>query len=283
MDKEKLIEELKIDEIKKDEIKKDDEIIEKDINIIIQKNNAIFVDKISKRDKKIWGKIAYWYDFLTDKSICIIDQDYWRSKELIRALLEDDVEEWSTFKKILYSLMILIVAVIVVALLYFIWVKIFDSKTETNIPIKTNIPIIQENKIQNIPWSINNTWTWNINNFDNNINLSKKQEIKTETKVENINYELETIKMKCEFEKQTILMEKNECLTRNNNFTFELTELKEKNKNLSLEIEQNKEKLKNLSKEDFFYYLGHKVFEECENKKSEYCKTLYYEFLNYEK
>jgi hypothetical protein len=61
--------------------------------------------------------------------------------------------------------------------------------------------------------------------------------------------------MKCEFEKQTILIEKNECLTRNNNNSFELTELREKNKNLSLEIEQNKEKLKNLSKEDFFFYL----------------------------
>jgi hypothetical protein len=53
MDKKKLIEEIKIDDIKIDDIKKDDEIIEKDINIIIQKNNAIFVDKISKRDRKI--------------------------------------------------------------------------------------------------------------------------------------------------------------------------------------------------------------------------------------
>lgn len=263
-----------------------------DRSFIISHNNIIFVEEIEKAQIENWGKYSFWENPMTGETVEILDKDYWKSSELMRALLEN----WTTWSSINMR-KIIIVWAIVISVIVIIFALLPKSK-EKEVPKIENyinqntgtttvvVDKIEKPIITNNTWSINNTWT-----------ISEEQKTKNEIEIqkkelENLKNEIALSKVQLDnqrvndnliydnwvFQKQiTELSSENEKIKTENLLLIDKNkELESKNKELI--IENNEFKLINNSN-DFIFFLWNKIYDQCEKIKSDYCKNLYFWYI----
>lgn len=248
-----------------------------DFNFIISHNEVIFVDSINSKEIKAGGKYSQGYNHNTNESVQILDKDYWKSAELMRALLETDNNTW-LFKKWLIFFMIFISFI-------GIWIVIYSSITEE----ESSKPII---KAEPIP--INNR----VSEFNSNI-IEQKKEIIPITNQEKeiipitnqaIKNDNEILLLKKEFHIESLTLDLQRIMEEKNLLTHENFELKDNIvkkdiliKDLEQKIKAYDEKANDLSQEEFLKFLGQEIYERCEKSEREgeknSCKDLYYKFI----
>lgn len=264
-----------------------------DRSFIISHNNIIFVEEIEKSQIDNWGKYSFWENPMTGETVEILDKDYWKSSELMRALLENN--SWGpgpNLKKIL------IVWAILISVIVIIFVLIPTKKEEKIIPKVENVydqnkstTTVVVDKIEK-PITINNTWsitnTWIISEdqkIKNEIEIQKKEleSLKNEIALSKLQLDNQKVNDNLIYDNWVFQKQVNELSTENEKIKTENLLLIDKNKDLEnknkeLIIENNEFKLVNNSN-DFIFFLWNKIFEQCEKIKSDYCKNLYFWYI----
>ena len=279
-------------ETKKAEEKAEVENVIVNHNFIISQNRVLFVDKITNKDIKNGGKFSKWENYMTGESVQILDKDYGKSAELMRALLETE-NATPLWKKALILL-------ILWGIIFAVWVVLFSVIPSWEKEVKKENTIIENNGATQvgdesslIKWTltapkieieepeIEETKNWPMQSFRASESI---EVIQAENEIETLkqNYEMEKLKI----ELQKLMKEKNEEVHKN----FELqTEIEEKNEiivNLEQKVKILESKPKNLSQEAFLLHLGNVVYERCEKAEARGekngCKDIYYNFITNE-
>jgi len=261
-------ENLKIDkEIKKVEKNEYIEVETDGINYVISHNQILTVPKITQKEIEKWGKFCEWLDFYTWETVKILDKDYGKSAELMRALLE---EEQPKSRKWLYVIIWTVIFIILIILVIVINNNSGDIKAvvrpvinsitqkdleEKSKPKKEVIKVIQkQEKIVELPKN-------NIDDFKNSFELQK-----------------------LEIEYNFILEEKNELVAENFILSSELTEKNGIIQNLTEKLQKYELESQNLSQEAFKKHLGQTVLDRCEKMTIQgienNCKDLYFKFVD---
>ena len=243
-------------------------------NIIISHNQVMVVDNIDKEEIKKWGKYSTWFDYKNDLKINILDKDFWKSAELMRALLEEPVESWG-LKRIIVVIIWLIVFLFSIIVIYYI----FNTKENKNIS-----PIVNEN----IKPKINNKGP-----LDNKVELESKPapkttpmlvapNVKLKTNIVNddtirLNNSLELARLEFSYEKEKLVFKLNECNLKKEVYENKISKLEEKNKICERPIQK-------IDTDSFLYFLGDNVYKGCKKLEKQWkkntCKDLYYNFIN---
>lgn len=264
-----------MNEVEKKEINEDQENIiniENINNLLsfeVSHNRIIFLDKPIKNKEKLhknW-KYIYWKDYRSNLEVEILDKDYWKSAELIRLVLE-------TRKK---NKLLIIAWIILSLIMFWILASVVSSfikpKEETKKIepiISTQAPIFTPS--EDLPKSIDNNE--NINIIENE---NKNKIVSDETNIQLAKLDYQAVELSLQI---WLLNKQNEILQAELN---EKTLLIEKKDNLinkqSLELADKEEKIKNLTSNEFILFIGNKIIQECEKNKNEYCKELYFKYL----
>lgn len=237
------------------------------LSMEISHNRIIFLDKpIKRREKthKNW-KYSYWKDYRSNFEVEILDRDYWKSAELMRQVLENKKKSiWLLILWLVSWLVIIFIVLAIVSnLLNSNTIKNQNVNNENKTPIIT-APII-ENPIENIPIEENK----NIDNFENNL-IVEENKNKNDFDLQNAELNLQLKIMSLDYEKIKVeLNEKN----------LENEKLNDVINQKELEIEELRAKIKNLTSNEFYLFLGTKIVEECEKNANNYCKELYFNYL----
>lgn len=234
-------------------------ITESSINYIITQNQIITVPKISKTDIKNGGKFAQWIDAHTSRQINILDKDYWKSSELMRALIEEDEVKNNKWLFIIIWIILFISILVWIAFIWNSWdIKKVDVKKENEyiknvsdplkeeikkIEIKEDIPKVNIEKVEN-----NNIWDF-----------------------------------RSEFELEKLQIQYWQLIEENNNLLVDNNILIEENKILKEKVENYENKAKNITSEAFLLHLGQMVYNKCETAEDEgiknNCKDLYFNYV----
>lgn len=228
--------------------KKDDRI-----QIIISHNRVLEVERIESKDFKEWWKISENEDFI------ILDKDYWKSAELMRALLEKK-KKMPFWVFVLLIVWWIIFSIIILIITYKVIMSVIAPPvpvaTENNQVIKTTplvVNPVKQTEIITNSWSITNSW----NIATAPIIDLEKQKLEDDYMALQLAYN-EEIKKTCEIKEKIIEVPKEIFIEK------KLTE-----------------------KEKFLMNLWNEIFNKCDNliknnindAETETCKNLYSKYI----
>lgn len=232
------------------------------INYIIQHNRVVEVEKITDNDKKN-GKLSHWINYTTWDEVYILDIDYGKSQELMRTLIEGTPHRRGMIIPIV--LWVLFTFICIFFLSSFLW-----KKEEVKNPITTPAPsatVVNNNNEQPLILRPEGEKIQVTSSSDDDV-----KKIEDDYNSLLLSYNLLLSENSLNKEQKEITQEENK-------------ELKEKIKILENENSLIREELENTKKIDnsknwFLLYLGEEIYKKCEVEKNNYCKELYYRFIN---